>query len=461
MTTVLDSRGLYAFRIAIGLIAIRDTVDKFPIVELLYSDAGVLPREIWKQHWPHDAAIWSPILPSGTWFLYVTLIAQLLAAILLVAGKAGRWPAIILYSAFRLTCDRNPTAGCGGDQVFLIMLFFSIFLPHVAGTKSKPQGEFWPDCNGVFAVTYTVQVCCIYFFAGIAKLSGSWIAGSAVDRVFAVDIFCRWGFLGELISPPISMFLSWSVILLELGIPLLIIFGGVRGRFLAASAALIFHLVAGIALELGSFTMAMMTLWLPLIPFARFSSSAEYYTSGSACHRGRECFAMLVMFFVILDNVALSLPRDIALRYVDSAVGRICRIAGLDQGWHMFSPTPISSDGWFVLVIYSSEFGELDAFRKSDSLPLFEKRQLGAPLHWRIKAYMLNTLSVNSPEMYQELTRALATNWLDHERDRYKSFESATLWFVVEETYLNESRQVVEAAPKRLLMYSFANRDAE
>ncbi len=92
----LDLRSLAVLRMALGLIALLDVFYyRWPHAELLLSDRGVLPRELFARI--YDPSYWSFYRLSGEpTFVYLLLLVQALAAVALFAGYRTRGANVIL-----------------------------------------------------------------------------------------------------------------------------------------------------------------------------------------------------------------------------------------------------------------------------------------------------------------------------------------------------------------------------
>ena len=115
-----------------------------------------------------------------------------------------------------------------------------------------------------------VQLVFIYFCNGVYKLAGAdWRRGDSLYYVLCDLSLTRVSFAQ--VQPPLAVtrLLSWAVLVWEVGFPLWV--GLRRTRVAALCFGAAFHLGIFATLELGGFAPYMLTLYLPLLPWGRWT----------------------------------------------------------------------------------------------------------------------------------------------------------------------------------------------
>ena len=111
-----------------------------------------------------------------------------------------------------------------------------------------------------------LQIALILWVAGTNKLYGRpWVEGDALYYVARLhEFFPRFPVPGFLFNTPwIVMLLTWSVIVVEIFVPMLVWFKETR-RF-ALLLALVFHLASDYSMNLFLFHWFMLTAWLSFL----------------------------------------------------------------------------------------------------------------------------------------------------------------------------------------------------
>ena len=169
---------------------------------------------------------------------------------------------------------RNPLILHGGDDLFRVLLFWSMFVPLGAQWSvdrlKNSNREPIPDavvswgCAGLL-----LQVCFLYFFTGILKSHPSWRSeGTAVFLALSIDQFTTP--LGKMLLPQHELLemLTFATLALELAGPYIALFSCFhpRLRMLVVFAFIAFHIGLGLCLELGIFPYVCIAGWLAFLP---------------------------------------------------------------------------------------------------------------------------------------------------------------------------------------------------
>lgn len=124
----LDLRSIALFRIALASLILIDLLLRSQDLTAFYTDDGVLPRRLWMDltnHW-----YWSLHAASGDlWWQIVLFIVAALFALALLFGYRSKLAAIGSFILLASLLNRNVLLLQGGDQLLVIMCFWSLFLP--------------------------------------------------------------------------------------------------------------------------------------------------------------------------------------------------------------------------------------------------------------------------------------------------------------------------------------------
>jgi hypothetical protein len=161
-----------------------------------------------------------------------------------------------------------------GDNVRAINLFYLMLSPcgavwALSGRRGRCAADpvyipAWP-LRLLF-----VQMVIIYFFNGVYKLAGAnWREGDILHYVLGNLGWTRFSFAQVAWLSPLLYVLTWTTLIWELAFPLLVL--QPRTRPLALWMGVGFHVGNGVLLQLGPFPLYMMCLYLPLIPWERYT----------------------------------------------------------------------------------------------------------------------------------------------------------------------------------------------
>jgi hypothetical protein len=276
-TEPVRAERLAALRIGVGLVLLLDIVGFYlPYADAFFGrDSLGSPGAFADSQRPLTAWPWSALsgLESAlAW--HGLLLLWALAAVLLTLGF---WPKIMAGIAWFLAGSVlyvNPFLYNGGDTVRNVMLFYLMFCPSGAvwsinrrQAMSDPVYIYpWP-LRLLF-----VQMALVYFVNGMSKLGPQWQEGTALHYVTSSVSWTRWS-RGDLALPDWLLQVgTWSAVLWEITFPFTVIWR--RTRYVTLGLGVLFHLGTGLALKLGPFPLYMLCLYLPLIPWERWTRPA-------------------------------------------------------------------------------------------------------------------------------------------------------------------------------------------
>ncbi|WP_276271546.1 HTTM domain-containing protein [Haloarcula litorea] len=362
----VDSRGLAAFRVALGLVLLVDLAWRLPELRAHYTDAGALPRSVLGALYPGWDALSLHALSGALWAQAALFGLAAVAAAALVVGYRTRLAtaaSLVLLVSLQI---RNPFVLNGGDILLRRLLFWGLFLPLGArwavdapSARDGADGDARAPTDtvaGVATVGLLAQVVAVYVTNAAVKLRADiWLAGDAVRHVFQLDQFTV--LLGDVLAGT-GLLLSvagWLWLGLLLVSPLLLLLTG-RRRGLLAAAFVVAHFGMLLTLQIGVFPLVSMTALLPFLPSAlwdRVERRAEAWDGPALPSSPREPLAARLP---ALSTAARSLAAVcLAVLIVVNAValGVVAAPAGTPErvesrSWDMFAPSPPLGTWWYA-----------------------------------------------------------------------------------------------------------------
>lgn len=181
----------------------------------------------------------------------------------LALGFKTRLWAVVAWFSHSLTLNTGYFSAYGADTMLQICLFYCVFLPVGSAwsldrwLRRQPAA---PTAGARLALrVLQIHLCIIYLDAGTAKMqSPQWWNGEAIWRALMQPQFAVFGFAWLSRLPGLAMILCWSVLLIEVGYPVLIWPRRTRPLWVAATLGL--HLGIGLFMGLWLFALVMMIM---------------------------------------------------------------------------------------------------------------------------------------------------------------------------------------------------------
>jgi Vitamin K-dependent gamma-carboxylase len=414
----IDLRSLALLRVGLAAVVLCDLASRAQSLRAHYSDAGVLPRSAALVWLPFEARLSVHLLGGEVWYQGILFSVAALAAVALAAGWHSRAATVVSwYLVFSLQV-RNPAVDHGGDNVLRLMLFWAMFLPlgarwscdRAAGRLGEPPG---PRVVSVGAFAARLQLCLVYWVTAARKWNPAWWSeATALSTALQLDyLSTSWGgWLGRF--PRLLRWATRGTLALEALGPLAAWSPLATGpvRCLVVLAFVLFHL-GGIApaLRLGIFPWVCAVAWSLFLPgwfwerlgggrlgrllerLDRFdrrgqeaaSRRAEVAAAGGAGppppsaaapapagararwgHRLASGVAALLCVFVVLWDLREASPSRFG-RLLPPASRWVAEALALHQTWAMFTPSPPTDAGWFVVAGRTREGDAVDPWRES------------------------------------------------------------------------------------------------
>lgn len=474
----LDLRSLATLRFCYGILLFLDALSRRSDLWAHYSDFGVLPRKdlielAWQQNW------FSLHMASGSaGWLNLLFLIQALAAVALMVGWNTRLATFLSWLLLISVHSRNPIVLNGGDIYLRVILFWMLFLPwgqtwSLDARAGRTDRRWWmppltDDGKGVrsFAsVAVTLQICMVYWFAAIPKTDPSWTADySATQLALCLDQFLTpvGYYFRETFTDWLPLF-TMLVIMWEFWGPFLLLFPFDRGqtRCLAILGFVGMHAGFGATMELGIFAWISALSQTVLLPSWFWDRPARRLVTKLDQHAAnkweepvpyseepalqwfpREVAFYALLFYLLVWNLGNEncTPK---LRLPSNALwlGHALR---LDQRWNMFSPGPLTEDGWYVIEAQRRDGTTLDLFRNGEPV-VWEKPQDVANTYpnQRWRKYMMNLWAADHQKYRLPYGRYLSRLWNRNGRGP-REVSQFKIYFMLERTNLDGTEEKPE-----------------
>lgn len=345
----IDLRTLALLRIGLGVAVLADVVVRSFDLVGLYTDQGVLPRDLLRATEGRavllSAHYWASVSP---WLQGALFACTALCAVALTIGWRTWLVTLACWYLVASVQVRQPLGYMGGDSILRLMLFWSLFLPMSARfSMDAAKGRVRPMADrfvsgGTFALL--LQVCLIYWATGLRKSGPLWWSGQAVFYALHLEEWATPFGVYLRADPGLHEVLTWATLGLELLGPFLAFVPVYTAAFRIATILMFwgFHLGLASAMNIGLFPLFSMVAWLAFVPTALWERLGWPTTEGIGRPvtwpaRLASAAALVLMLYVVvlLAERARLIPR--VLPSPVTAVGTVLRI---QQTWNMFAPDP-------------------------------------------------------------------------------------------------------------------------
>jgi len=366
----IDIRSLLLFRVALGILVIWEVLKRWPLVDLFYTEHGVVPRWLQLLHLEGPYTFSLHMAHGGSVFVHLLMLAMLLSGVALVLGFRTRLATGLSWLLLLSLLARNTLVVTGADSLLLLLLFWACFLPLGAhfsldardrsiGFSSVPMpGSLQVRSPATVAVQ--VQMLLMYVFTAILKNDPAWHAdGTAIYYALQFDAIVRP--LGQVVLdyPTLMKFGTFAVLALEFAAPLMLFsFWKARIRTFMVFALMAMHIGILLTMDVGLFSYCSMaglmvflptTFWDKIWPLPSSSESLQedsmpsFPSQGGVGYNIQKAVVLVALVIVVWWNVGMLFPKT----KMPDLLYRGAQSLGLSQSWHMFAPKPPVYDGWF------------------------------------------------------------------------------------------------------------------
>lgn len=357
----IDLRSLAVFRIAIATLILIDLLTRAGDLTAHYTDHGVWPVEAARRRLP----IWGFSLHLFNGTAEFQAILFLITGAFALAMLVGYHTRLVTPIVWLLTLSlhrRNPQVLQGGDHVLRMLLFWSMFLPlgnryGIDAYRNRCSRHASCSIRSMSAVAILLQVCVIYWFAGLLKSRTTWyLQGDGVYYVLMLDRYVtpigKW--LLD-VDPILLKLLNYSTLGLELLGPLLALSPIAKGptRCGIIMAFWLFHLGMGLCLELWLFGYICSAAWLLFIPswfWERLQKKSHPIDcKGNKTIRGRLLNGVVAFLLIYVLFWNLRTTNKPLYRFYPDVINPIGYALGIGQSWGLFTGPP-RKNGWYVIT---------------------------------------------------------------------------------------------------------------
>lgn len=446
----IDLRSLALFRIGLALVLLGDLLVRLQDLKAHYSDAGVIPRGALINFFLDSWSI-SVHLINGQWQTQLILfIVQIVFAIALLVGYHTRLATVVSWFLLLSLQMRNTMILQGGDIVLKVLFFWSMFLPLGAywsiDQKLKKQIPSSFQIISAGTVGLLLQICFIYWFTALLKTDPVWrVDGTAIWYALSIEQYTTPLGAQLLHYPTLLKILTFATFYLEAFGPFFAFSPMWTGplRIATVVAFLIFHLIGlNLTMELALFPYVCAVAWIVFIPawfWDKILKKQELVSNSliSPPWRASWFSNFLASFFLVYITLWNISTLGISWPFFSPPPPIIASLSGVDQAWDMFSPYPLTADGWYVIPGQLKDGTEVDVFKN------------GAPVDWekppslaavypndRWRSYLMNLFLEEEGESYLPFyARYLCRNWNEnHPEDQ--QLVSFDIYYMVKENSL-------------------------
>jgi hypothetical protein len=276
-----DARICAAIRIVYATLVLIHLATLYPDLELWFTETGLLPLDDAKKLAnPHSTSLLE-FLPGTSRVVQTCFWVTVAHAVCLLIGLLPRINACFLFVwifSFQL---RNNLINDSEDTLMRMMGFFLIWMPTgYCWSMNALIRSWWQGSSFVPRLAVPgwplrllqIQMAALFFSTALVKLGGdAWLNGTALYYVSRLDDhFGRFPVPAWLFDTPwLVALITWSVLLAELFIPLLIWFRETRIPCLLV--LVFFHLANEWTMNLFLFHWLMLCGWISFVTPADFS----------------------------------------------------------------------------------------------------------------------------------------------------------------------------------------------
>ncbi len=465
----IDYRTMAIGRIALASTVLLDLIMRARDMRAHYTDFGILPRVI---HLEKTTSVFDFSLHMaagqayGLWFLFAINAVVLTC---MAIGYRTRIMSALAWLFFISLQNRNPMILHAGDVEMRCLLFFAMFLPlgklwsMDARRDSTVEVETNKNYLSAATVAILLQVCFVYVFSTFHKTGPEW----RVDRTAAflalnLDQFATplgiWARQFREVLGLMTGFTLWW----EFWGPFLFFMPIFNApvRFLAMSAFIFMHMNFEFLLGLGIFpffSAAGLLMFMPGKAFGWFNAIRSRFASSRTSGQyspsprlrlnsypaismesesgvwvkfrnwagyGVQLVPLIAIALILVWNLQ-TLPGG--KKYIQPADEWVLRVPRLDQKWDMFSPKPLTEDGWYVMDGQLDSGAPVDVYNQLIQPVSWEKPELVSATYpnERWQKYLMNLWYKKHRYQWLYYGKYVCRSWNEFKNgaDRLKSFE--------------------------------------
>lgn len=253
---MLENRiiGVLILRVLIGLLILKDFVTFYRNQKFLFNNQAIVSYETYEDIIKYYNLDFLYVDFNNSVNVFIFCVLGFFFSFLFVLGVFTRISAFCVFILLFIFKFRNIYLMDGGDNVITAILPLFLFVKSKSLMKGYEvlrdrfglNNNFYVNkMHNIFVLGIMIQICIVYFFAGLHKLQGEvWLNGTALYYILNSADFSAYT-INEYITKSSVMvtFLTWFTILFQLMFPVLVWFSKTKKMML----------ILGILLHLGIF----------------------------------------------------------------------------------------------------------------------------------------------------------------------------------------------------------------
>ncbi len=357
----IDTRSLAVFRIALAAAIVADLLIRAADLAALHTGEGVLPRALLDEQVRARAPALVPVLALVPHLVLDGAAGQALlfalagaVAVLLAAGWRTRWMTVASWVLLMSLQARNPAVRNGGDEIFRLLLFWSMFLPLGASWSldARRAGRPGPPrlLTGGAPAALLLQVALIYPFNALYKDGAAWTTDFTALELFLGNATWSAAAGTALLAFPGLLQVMTAVILGLEWCGWVLAFSPLwhgPARTLAVLLFAGFHAGILVLSQIDFFAVVGIVAWTVFLPpwfwtrvaaVGRRGPSPEEAPARQPVPRREGAAALAILGYVVFLNVTGY--TGLFGRPAPSVLQAPALVLQIDQQWNMFSPEP-------------------------------------------------------------------------------------------------------------------------
>ncbi len=357
-----DCRSLAVFRIGLGISVLAGLIQRAPYYTAFYTGDGILPLSALRDL-PTRYVLNIHLLNDSIPYQYLLLALHVAFALAMTLGWKTRLSTLLCWAWTGSLAHRNPLVLSGADNLQMMMLMWSLFVPTAEYFSLDALKKKGPRPERIFTfgtLALYAQILMLYQGTVLCKLTGvEWNAGQGLYYSLNYDLHARASATWLLSHASWLAPLSYATLCIEAVAPWLLLWPGrPRVRWAALASLWSLHLAIQFFLIVEIFPLMGIVSVLFAIPTGFWSSLGPWKRNpdtrrsdnAEAWYRSRTValFGTLLLLFSAVQWLkmfpsVLKVPKEFR---------KIRKEVLIEQNWEMFSfrKNRAHSDGWFVLA---------------------------------------------------------------------------------------------------------------
>lgn len=188
----IDLRTLALLRVGLAVMIIADLVLRARDLRAHYTDFGIMPRAV-IDGFMHPASFSLHLMNGSAWFQVVLFLLAGLLALLLLVGYRTRLMTVLSWVMLVSLQMRNPMILSGEDNLLVLLLFWSMFLPigarySIDAALDNNAGTHPNRFVSIASAALLIQGMSMYLFSALLKSDARWVPdGTAVYFALQLD----------------------------------------------------------------------------------------------------------------------------------------------------------------------------------------------------------------------------------------------------------------------------------